>query len=73
MVSIISVVFGIFIPYFKMSTDIELIKQSIQNINANHETHIQDILQQIKDIQADQKVQNEKIQENSSALIKLLK
>ncbi len=42
----------VFIVWFiaGIRMDIALIQQSISNINSNHEAHIQDILEQIKDM-----------------------
>lgn len=64
---------GIVAPFYTMKTDIALIKQNIETINTNHLAHMQDLEQQIKDMQADQKVQNDKIEQNQMAIIKLLK
>lgn len=39
--------------YQSMDTNIQLIQQSISNINQNHEVHIQDLTQDIKDQNAE--------------------
>ena len=57
---------------FSMKTDIALIQQSVANINTNHETHIQDILQDIKEIQDDQKIQNNQIIELQKQVLLIL-
>lgn len=41
---------GFMTQYYGMRQDIALIKNDISNINANHEVHIQDLNQNIKDI-----------------------
>ena len=41
---------GVVAPYYNQQQDIALIKQSISNINSNHEQHIQDILQELKEM-----------------------
>ena len=60
------------VPYFTMQKDIALIQQSIENINGNHEVHIQDILEQLKDMKAKDEAQDEKLQANQEQIIKLL-
>ena len=44
--------FGIIAPYYGIKQDIALIQKDISVINVNHETHIQDILQEIKEIKS---------------------
>ena len=51
-IGVIMFVFGIASPYFGMRQDIALIQKDIQIINLNHETHIQDIMQQQKEMSA---------------------
>lgn len=50
-IGIIVAVFGVAAPFFAMRQDIALIQQSINNINGNHEVHIQDLTQAVKDLQ----------------------
>lgn len=38
------------VPYFQIRTDIALIQQSVNTINLNHETHIQDIIKNIEEL-----------------------
>lgn len=63
--------FGVVSPYFQMKQNIALMQQDIANINANHEVHIQDLTQAIKDIQVDQKMQNDQIIELQKTIIKI--
>jgi hypothetical protein len=51
-VAIAVFVFGVAKPYYGMKEDIALIQKDISVINANHEVHIQDIFQEIKEIKA---------------------
>ena len=51
-ISVVIFVFGVISPYFGIRQDIALIQKDIQVININHETHIQDILQQQKEMSA---------------------
>ncbi len=53
-VGIIIFVFGIAGPFYGMKQDIALIQSDINNINTNHEAHIQDLTQQIKDLNTKQ-------------------
>ncbi len=53
-ISLIAFVFGIVTPYFGIVKDIALIQASVSNINVNHEAHIQDLTQEIKDLRAEQ-------------------
>ena len=48
-VAIVVAVFSIAGSYFSITKDIALIQASISNINTNHEAHIQDIMQELKD------------------------
>ena len=64
---------GVVAPYYQMKEDIALIKKDISTINANHEVHIQDIMQSLKDIQEDQTVQNDKIITLQESVIRLSK
>lgn len=50
-VGIIFFVFGVVNPYYNMKQDIALIQKDISIINLNHEAHIQDILQELKEEQ----------------------
>ena len=54
-----SFLLGVVVPFFDMKKDIALIQQSIESINNNHEAHIQDILDQIKEIKEKQLRQDE--------------
>lgn len=64
----------IVISYFQIKTEIALIRQSIDNINNNHEVHIQDILQEIKEIKAkDTEQDKESIELQKQVLIILEK
>jgi hypothetical protein len=65
----ISVVFS---PINGLKTDIALIQQSISNINTNHEVHIQDLTQGIKDIKVEQVNQESQIIELQKQLITIL-
>lgn len=49
-VSVVVFLFPVVVSYFKIQTEIALIRQSIDNINNNHTVHIQDTLQEIKEI-----------------------
>ncbi len=60
-VSVAFFVFGIAGPYYGLVQDIALIQKDISNINSNHEAHIQDIMQQIKDMQTKQLNQQDQI------------
>lgn len=46
---IIVFVFGIVAPFYDMRQDIALTQQSIRTIETNHEQHIQDISQDLKE------------------------
>ncbi len=62
----------LFNPITTIQKDIALIQQSIDNINTNHETHIQDILQQIKEMRMNDDAQDAKLDTQQQAIIKLL-
>lgn len=47
---VVMFVFGIAGPYYGMKQDIALIQKDISVINMNHEVHIQDILQDQKEM-----------------------
>lgn len=51
---------------------IALIQADISNINTNHEAHIQDILQNMKDLQLDQKAEDATNQQQSSDIRQIL-
>jgi len=68
-VSIALFVGGIVGPYYKIQTDIALIQASIANINTNHEAHIQDLTQDIKEIKVQQVDQQKQIIELQKQLI----
>lgn len=72
-VSIVTILVGIMVPYFNIVNDISLIQKDIAIINTNHEAHIQDILQSIKEMNAKNAEQDRDIQNSREALIKLLK
>lgn len=42
-------VFGVARPYYEIKENIALVQKDISVINSNHEVHIQDILQELKD------------------------
>ena len=54
---------------FGMQKDIAVIQSNIANINSNHEVHIQDIQQSIKDLQQEQVEQNRVTQELQKQII----
>jgi hypothetical protein len=60
------------VPYFQIKEDIALIKNNIANINSNHEQHIQDIQQSLLEMKTQQKNDEDKLEANQSAIIKLL-
>jgi glutamate dehydrogenase/leucine dehydrogenase len=72
-IGIVVFVFGVATPYYEMKENIALIKNDIANINSNHEVHIQDLTQAIKDIEVDQKTQNDAIIELQKAIIRISK
>jgi predicted PurR-regulated permease PerM len=71
-VTILVFLFGVIAPYFTITRDIALIQQSIDNINTNHETHIQNILTNIKEIREKQASQDLLLQQNSDAILVIL-
>lgn len=56
---------------FSIKTDVAVIQNNISNINTNHETHIQDIMEELKDINNDQKNQNDQIIELQKQILLL--
>ena len=54
LVSVISFLVLIFVPYFGIKQDIALIQKDISIINSNHEAHIQDILAQLQELKKDE-------------------
>lgn len=70
-IGIVTVVLGVVAPYYSMRQDIALIKANIDNINANHEVHIQDITQNIKDLQTTLSTQQQQIIELQKSIIAL--
>lgn len=59
LITILSPVVVIMMFIFGMRTDIALIQQDINTINSNHEVHIQDINQELKE-QKEQIIQTQK-------------
>ena len=57
-IAIITVVLGVVAPYYGQKEDIALIQKDINIINTNHEAHIQDLTQKMKEIEEDQTTQN---------------
>lgn len=49
-IGVVGFVMGVVAPYYQMKQDVSLIQASIANINSNHEAHIQDLTQQMKDM-----------------------
>lgn len=70
-VGIVLFVGGVVGPYFQMKQNIALIQSDIANINANHEVHDQDIMQAIKDLNAQEVNQEAQIIELQKELIVL--
>lgn len=60
-IGVITIALGVVAPYYGIRQDIALIKNDVSNINANHEVHIQDIQQSIKDLQVTVTAQNAEI------------
>lgn len=52
--------------------DIALIKNDISTIKSNHEQHIQDILQQMKDIKLEHTAQDARLEANQKSIIVLM-
>lgn len=48
-IAIVGFVLGVVRPYYQMQEHIALIQKDISIINSNHEAHIQDILQGLKE------------------------
>lgn len=71
-VGIVVFVVGIVAPYYSMRQDVALIQQSISNINTNHEAHIQDILQELKDMKEIGKSQQQQIIDLQKQLVILI-
>lgn len=65
-ISVIGFVVGVVTPYYSLKQDVALIQNDISNINSNHEVHIQDILQEQKEI-------NQRLEAQHSAIIELQK
>lgn len=63
----------VFNPMAEVKTDIALIQKDISNINSNHEQHIQDIMQNIKEMKEEDKELRDKLDIQQQAIIKLLK
>ncbi|MCX6724260.1 MAG: hypothetical protein NT155_03775 [Candidatus Staskawiczbacteria bacterium] len=57
---------------FGMQKDIAVIQTNITNINTNHEVHIQDIEESIKDLQNQQVIQNNTMTDLQKQIIALL-
>jgi cell division protein FtsL len=72
-IAVVGFVFGIVTPYYQMRQDVALIKADISNINSNHEVHIQDLTQEIKDLNLEQKAQNDRIIQLQESIIRLQK
>lgn len=49
-IGVITIALGVVAPYYGIRQDIALIQASVSNINSNHEVHIQDLTQEIKDL-----------------------
>lgn len=58
---------------FGMQRDIAVINNSISNINLNHEVHIQDITQEIKDLKKQQGVDEAQMVDLQKQIISLIK
>lgn len=69
MVSIALFVVGVVAPFYSQRQDIALIQQSIGNINVNHEAHIQDILQEMKEMKQTTLIQQGQIIDLQKQLI----
>lgn len=62
----------VFNPMASVQKDIALIQKDISVINSNHEVHIQDIMQQLKEIQLENKRLDEKLDTQQQAITRLL-
>ncbi len=71
-IGIIAFVAGVVAPYYGMRQDIALIQSDIKNINSNHEVHIQDLTQQIKDLNGIVKGQQDQIIEVQKEMIAII-
>lgn len=72
-IGIVVFVFGIAKPYYDMRQDIAVINVNIDNINKNHEAHIQDIMNQISDLYKRGDTRDGQIAQLQGELISLLK
>lgn len=50
MLAIVGFVMGVVAPYYQMKQDVALIQKDISVINFNHEVHIQDLSQSVKEM-----------------------
>jgi predicted PurR-regulated permease PerM len=64
--TVVSMMWAIFGPITAIQKDIAVIQNNIVNINQNHETHIQDLTQSIKDIEKEQTIMMKTITENQT-------
>lgn len=48
--AIVGFVMGVVAPYYQMKQDVALIQKDISVINSNHEVHIQDLSQTVKEM-----------------------
>ncbi len=60
-IGVITIALGVVRPYYAMKEDLALIQKDISVINSNHEVHIQDINQNIKEIKQAEINQNAQI------------
>lgn len=60
------------IPYFGMKSDIALIQQSILTIQNNHEVHIKDILEEVKELKAADRILSDKLISTNETMVKLM-
>lgn len=72
-IAIITVVLGVVAPYYGQKESIALIQKDISIINTNHEAHIQDLNQKMKDCEEEQTIQNAQIIELQKQIITLMK
>lgn len=72
LVSVALFVVGVVAPYYQIQTKLALIDASISNINTNHEAHIQDLTQNIKEIKVTEVDQQKQIIELQKQLIVLI-
>lgn len=68
-IAIVTVALGVVAPYYGIKQDIAVINENVANINANHEVHIQDLTQSIKDLQVTVTAQNTEIIDLQKQLI----